>query len=94
VAKSGERFLWSTSCNDCVFARDKATAATGLGTRGGAYGAVERMRSGEDETEDADSSVSVLIDTYNYGHFVEERLDSVLAQDFPRKEGEILFSRG
>ena len=27
--------------------------------------------------------VSVLIDTYNYGHFVEEAVGSVLAQDFP-----------
>jgi glycosyltransferase involved in cell wall biosynthesis len=34
--------------------------------------------------------VSVLIDTYNYGHFVEEAVGSVLAQDFPQEEREIL----
>jgi glycosyltransferase involved in cell wall biosynthesis len=34
--------------------------------------------------------VSVLIDTYNYGYFVEEAVGSVLAQDFPQEEREIL----
>jgi glycosyltransferase involved in cell wall biosynthesis len=34
--------------------------------------------------------VSVLIDTYNYGHFVEEAIESVLAQDFPAEEMEVL----
>jgi glycosyltransferase involved in cell wall biosynthesis len=33
---------------------------------------------------------TVLIDSYNYGHFVEEAVSSVLAQDFPREEREIL----
>ena len=33
---------------------------------------------------------SVLIDTYNHGHYVEEAVSSVLAQDFPREEREIL----
>jgi len=33
---------------------------------------------------------SVLIDSYNYGHYVEEAVSSVLAQDFPREEREIL----
>jgi glycosyltransferase involved in cell wall biosynthesis len=27
--------------------------------------------------------VTALIDTYNYGHFVEEAIESVLAQDYP-----------
>jgi glycosyltransferase involved in cell wall biosynthesis len=34
--------------------------------------------------------MSVLIDTYNYGQFVEEAIESVLTQDFPTSEREIL----
>jgi glycosyltransferase involved in cell wall biosynthesis len=34
--------------------------------------------------------VTVLVDTYNSGHFIEEAIDSVLAQDFPREQVEIL----
>jgi len=34
--------------------------------------------------------VTVLVDTYNYGHFIEETINSVLAQDFPREQMEIL----
>jgi glycosyltransferase involved in cell wall biosynthesis len=34
--------------------------------------------------------VTVLVDTYNYGHFIEEAIDSVLAQDFPPEQLEIL----
>ncbi len=34
--------------------------------------------------------VTVLIDTYNYGHYVEEAIHSVLAQEFPRERVEIL----
>jgi glycosyltransferase involved in cell wall biosynthesis len=34
--------------------------------------------------------VTVLVDTYNYGHFVEEALASVLAQEFPPDQREIL----
>src|SRR5215470_13615536 len=33
---------------------------------------------------------SILIDTYNYGHYVEEAVASALAQDFPPEEREIL----
>jgi glycosyltransferase involved in cell wall biosynthesis len=33
---------------------------------------------------------SVLIDTYNYGHYVEEAVSSALMQDFPMDEREIL----
>ena len=33
---------------------------------------------------------TVLIDTYNYGEFIEEAVSSVLAQDFPPAEREIL----
>ena len=33
---------------------------------------------------------SVLIDAYNYGHYVEEAVASALAQDFPPEEREIL----
>ena len=33
---------------------------------------------------------TVLIDAYNYGRYVEEAVSSVLAQDFPREEREIL----
>ena len=34
--------------------------------------------------------ISVLIDTYNYGQFIEEAIESVLGQDFPKEEMEIL----
>ena len=34
--------------------------------------------------------ITVLVDTYNYGHFIEEAIDSVLAQDFPPEQREIL----
>ena len=34
--------------------------------------------------------ISVLIDTFNYGQFVEEAIDSAIAQDFPAGEREIL----
>jgi glycosyltransferase involved in cell wall biosynthesis len=34
--------------------------------------------------------VTVLIDTYNYGRFIEEAIESVLSQDFPADQVEIL----
>jgi len=34
--------------------------------------------------------VTVLVDTYNYGHFIEQAIDSVLTQDFPREQTEVL----
>lgn len=34
--------------------------------------------------------VTVLIDTYNYGRFIEEAIGSVLSQDFPTDQVEIL----
>jgi glycosyltransferase involved in cell wall biosynthesis len=35
-------------------------------------------------------AITVLIDTYNYGRFVESAIDSVLAQDFQRELVEVL----
>ena len=34
--------------------------------------------------------ITALIDTYNYGHFIEEAIDSVLTQDFPAEAMEIV----
>lgn len=34
--------------------------------------------------------VTVLIDTFNYGHFIEEAIRSVLTQDFPAEQMEII----
>jgi glycosyltransferase involved in cell wall biosynthesis len=34
--------------------------------------------------------VTVLIDAYNYGHFIEEAIESVLSQDFPSDQVEIV----
>jgi glycosyltransferase involved in cell wall biosynthesis len=34
--------------------------------------------------------LTVLIDTYNYGHFIEQAIESVLSQDFPMDQLEIL----
>src|SRR5580658_9934692 len=34
--------------------------------------------------------VSVVIDSYNYGHYVEQAIESALGQDFPHAQREIL----
>lgn len=34
--------------------------------------------------------VTVLIDTFNYGHFIDEAIESVLSQNFPMEQVEIL----
>jgi glycosyltransferase involved in cell wall biosynthesis len=34
--------------------------------------------------------ISVLIDTYNYGRYVEDAIESAMAQDFPASEREII----
>jgi glycosyltransferase involved in cell wall biosynthesis len=34
--------------------------------------------------------VTVLIDTYNYGHFIDQAIESVLSQDFPPDQMEVL----
>src|SRR5271155_517738 len=34
--------------------------------------------------------VTVLVDSYNYGRFIEEAIESVLIQDFPAEQFEIL----
>ena len=34
--------------------------------------------------------ITVLIDTYNYGRYIEEAIESALGQDFPAEEREIL----
>jgi len=36
------------------------------------------------------SLITVLIDTFNYGHFIEQAIDSVLSQDFPIDQVQIL----
>jgi glycosyltransferase involved in cell wall biosynthesis len=32
------------------------------------------------------STVTVVVDTYNCGHFIEEAIDSVIAQDSAREQ--------
>jgi glycosyltransferase involved in cell wall biosynthesis len=36
------------------------------------------------------TQITVLIDTYNYGRFIEEAIDSVLSQDFPMEQVQVL----
>jgi glycosyltransferase involved in cell wall biosynthesis len=48
------------------------------------------MRTEEPQTAPRNPLVTVLIDTYNYGQFIEEAINSVLSQDFPSEEMEVL----
>ena len=34
--------------------------------------------------------LTVLIDTFNYGRFIEKAIESVLSQDFPEEQFEII----
>lgn len=34
--------------------------------------------------------ISVLVDTFNYGHFIDQAIESVLVQDFPAGRREII----
>jgi glycosyltransferase involved in cell wall biosynthesis len=43
-----------------------------------------------DKVTTEQSLVTVLIDTYNYGRFIEEAIDSVLLQDFPMEQVQVL----
>ena len=45
---------------------------------------------GGGRAEIVEPRVTVLIDTYNYGHFIEQAIESVLSQDFPLDSVEIL----
>lgn len=36
-------------------------------------------------------TITVLIDTFNYGHFIDEAIESVLSQNFPMEQVEILI---
>jgi glycosyltransferase involved in cell wall biosynthesis len=79
-----------------VTERDEACEErSGVEKSGGATNA-EAVRTAEKQRDDVGvalkekPSVSVVIDSYNYGHFIEEAIESVLAQDFPAEEMEIL----
>ena len=37
-----------------------------------------------------DPLITVVVTTYNYGRFIEEAIDSVLRQDFPADQLEII----
>jgi glycosyltransferase involved in cell wall biosynthesis len=39
---------------------------------------------------DRNPLISIIIDTYNYGHFIEEAIESVLNQTFPHKDFELI----
>ncbi len=38
----------------------------------------------------ANPQISIIIDTYNYGHFIEEAIESVLSQDYPTERMEVI----
>jgi glycosyltransferase involved in cell wall biosynthesis len=72
--------------------------ASGFAERGGrrverrawrARLAVTRFAKNEG-AEMSEVSISVIVDSYNYGQFIEEAIDSVLAQDFAMERVEIL----
>jgi glycosyltransferase involved in cell wall biosynthesis len=46
--------------------------------------------SGEQKLVEKTPLVTVLIDTFNYGHFIQEAIRSVLIQDFPAQQMEII----
>lgn len=42
------------------------------------------------EVKKKNSLAPIIINTYNYGRFIEDAIDSVLNADFPEKEIEVI----